>query len=301
MPREPQQVHDKPGTTHAALETPVLLLVFNRPETTQAVMQSLRAVRPTSLYIAADGPRQGRADDSHLCEEARKAAQSVNWDCDVRTIFREENVGCAVNVSTAITWFFEHVEGGIILEDDCVPSSSFFRFCEELLAYYRNESQVMHIAGANLQYGRRRGRASYYFSRYPNVWGWASWRRAWRHYDFSLRPSWKLEDTWSTQWQLSIQKRGGLAVVPGVNLVKNIGFGASATRTHDLIRAAFVEAEQMQFPLRHPKTMSVDRAADRFTYYVNHRLVRYPQLVWVYWLVDHARALFRSFKQWLPK
>ncbi len=195
------------------------------------MLESIRSARPPRLYVAADGPRPARLDEPALCEQARRAATSVDWPCEVRTKYRVENAGCALSVSSAITWFFEHEESGIILEDDCVPHPFFFRFCSELLMHYGADSRIMHIAGSSFQYGRRRGPASYYFSRYPNIWGWASWRRAWNHYDFSLRPSWKLEDTWDTQWQLSIEKRDGLAIVPNANLVKNIGIGPGATHT----------------------------------------------------------------------
>jgi hypothetical protein len=297
MASESTGIDTRPGENQGALQTPVLLLIFNRPKTTQATLESLRAVRPTALYIAADGPRRGSVDDATLCAEARRAATAVDWQCKIRTFFREENAGCAVNVSTAITWFFEHVEAGIVLEDDCVPGPSFYRFCTELLARYREDPRIMHIAGTNLQYGRRRGRASYHFSKYPNVWGWASWRRAWKHYDFSLRPAWKLDDTWDTQWQLSIAKAGGLSVVPGVNLVKNIGVGPGATHTNTPIRAAFLAAEQMRFPMVHPRDVVADRRADIFTYYAHHRLVKHHWLIWWHRLVDFLYLKLKPVKR----
>jgi hypothetical protein len=236
-------------------------------------------------------------EDVEGCAAARQVATAVDWPCDVRTLYRDSNLGCAVAVSTAITWFFENVEQGIVLEDDCVPSASFYRFCQELLEHYRAESRIMHIGGANVQYGRRRGPGSYYYSRYPNVWGWASWRRAWHWYDFSLRPSWRLEDTWDTQWQLSIEKAGGLAVVPNTNLVKNIGFRPDATHTTGRERAATLVAQEVSFPLRHPPAVRPDRAADVFTYYVLHRQVRFASLVWIYQLMDWAYSRLKSLKR----
>lgn len=297
MHNRPTRVDAGTSPDQGVLQTPVLLLIFNRPSVTQVVLESLRGVRPTTLYIAADGPRRGNDDDVRLCAEARRAVTAVDWECGIQTFFRDENAGCAVNVSEAITWFFEHVEEGIVLEDDCVPGRSFYRFCTELLARYREDPRIMHIAGANFQYGRRRGRTSYYFSKYPNVWGWASWRRAWKHYDFSLRPSWKLDDTWDTQWQLSIEKAAGLSVVPGVNLVKNIGVGPGATHTSAQIRAASLDAEEMHFPMVHPREIVVDRSADIFTYYAHHRLVKHHRLIAWYRLVDFLYLKLKPLKR----
>lgn len=278
-------------------EAPILLLIFNRPDTTKAVMESIRRARPERLFIAADGPRASAPGEERLCEEARRHAANVDWPCEVQTLFRGENAGCAINVSSAISWFFEHVEEGIVLEDDCVAGESFYPFCTELLAYYRHTPEVMHIAGTSFQYGRRRGRASYYLSRYPNLWGWATWRRAWRMYDFSLRPSWKLEDTWGTQWQLSIEKHNGLAVVPNRNLVKNIGFGEAATHTRGPLRPSKLVIEEMAFPLTHPKELVPDKAADTFTYYAHHRLVPHLGLIWLYRLQDYLRFRLKPIKR----
>ena len=207
----------------------------------------------------------------------------------------------ALAVSGAISWFFENVNEGIILEDDCVPTPSFYRFCTEILRYYHDEPRVMHVSGNSFQYGRRRGSASYYFSKYPNVWGWATWRRAWQRYDFSLRPSWELHDTWSTQWQLSIEKFDGVSIVPNVNLVRNIGFGPGATHTTGEERPAKLKADELPFPLVHPAELRPDYGADAFTYYAHHRMVPHLRLIWLYWAVDALRSMYRSIKRGMLK
>ena len=281
------------------LSVPILLLVYNRPDATRRALESMRAVMPTRLFIAADGPRPGVSGEAERCDEVRRVVERVDWDCEIGKLYRDKNLGCGLAVSGAIDWFFKNVTEGIILEDDCIPSPSFFRYCRDLLDYYRNETRVMHISGNSHQYGRRRGTASYYISRYANMWGWATWRRAWASYDFGLRPAWELQDTWDTQWQLSIEKAHGVAIVPNVNLVRNIGFGAGATHTKGRERPASLEAENMGFPLKHPASLTPHRAADAFTYYVHHRMVRHPNLIWMYQLVDYLYLRLKPIKRWL--
>ncbi len=279
--------------------TPILLLVFNRPETTREVVASIRSVRPLHLYVAGDGPRANVKEDEESCAAARQIATKTDWDCSVHTLFREVNLGCGLGVSSAVTWFFEHVTEGIVLEDDCVPSPSFYGYCQELLDHYREEERVMHVGGSNFQYGRIRGRASYYFSRYAHIWGWATWRRAWKDYDFNLRPPWLLRDTWDTQWQLSIERSGGVAIVPNVNLVENVGFGVGATHTTGNERASSLTAGEIALPLTHPASTAINIDADRFTYYVVFRNVRFPRLIWVYGLWDWLYSTLKSAKRML--
>jgi len=169
------------------LKTPVLFLVFNRPDTTRRVFEAIRAARPARLFLVADGPRERQPDDKEKCERVRYIATDIDWDCEVKTLFRKENLGCKNGVSSAIDWFFSHVDEGIILEDDCLPTESFFWFCEELLRRYRNDSRVMQICGSNFLRGWQRNNDSYYFSGYGPIWGWASWRRAWIYYDVDMK------------------------------------------------------------------------------------------------------------------
>lgn len=274
-----------------ALHTPILLLVFNRPDTTRAVMESIRAQRPTRLYVAADGPREGVATDLRDCAEARDVATDVDWDCRVQTLLREENRGAGRGIVEAIDWFLEREPQGIILEDDCVASGSFYRFCSELLEHYREEPQVMHISGSNFQYGRKRGRTSYYFSKYVHGWGWATWRQAWRRFDFGLIPEHERSHVWDAAWAASVQQDGGVGVIPNVNLVTNIGVGPTATHTRTRERFAFLPAKEMQFPLLHPASISVDQAADRLTYYANFRNIPSLRLMWLYQATDFVRLI----------
>ena len=156
--------------------TPILFLIFNRPEVTFAVFEQIQKIQPKYLFIAADGPRNYK--ENELCKATRDVVQKIDWDCELKTLFRNENLGCAKNVSSAIKWFFDHVEKGIILEDDCYPDLSFFSFCEELLNYYDNNDRIMAISGFNAQLGIKRTKHSYFFAEIPLVWGWATWRKA---------------------------------------------------------------------------------------------------------------------------
>lgn len=282
------------GQAGLPLDTPVLFLVFNRPETTRRVLETIRQARPRQLFVAADGPREHDPDGAQRCRAARDAALAVDWDCEVKTLLRTRNLGCKLAVSSAITWFFQHVDEGIILEDDTLPIANFFPFCQQQLAYYREDRQVMHIGGNSFQLGLQRGDGSYHFSNYNHIWGWATWRRAWKHYHpdvpflDSFRRSRAIEaifpnkadqdfwmqnfcrvargeiDTWDYQWTLTIWNQGGLSLLPCVNLVANIGFDANATHTvadNCLGRLPV----QDPGPLVHPVTRDVDREADQFT------------------------------------
>jgi len=249
------------------LDTPILLIVFNRPDTTRQVVEALRQVQPRQLYVAADGPREGVDGEEGLCAASRSVATTVDWECDVQTLFRGENLGCGLGPSSGISWFFDNVEAGIILEDDCVPDSTFFRFCRELLEYYSAVPKIMQISGANFLGGAKRGDASYYFSRYPHsVGGWATWRRAWKYFDYEAIPEEYRRHIWDWQWWLAFEKNGGLAVVPNVNLVTNIGCGrADATHTTQMDHpGANLPRHPMVFPLTHPRRL---RRMDRYTDY----------------------------------
>ena len=279
----------------AHFDTPVLFVVFNRPDTTAAVFNRIRDIKPERLFLAADGPREGVAGEKERCKEVRRIIEKVEWDCDVKTLFRTKNMGCARAVSHAITWFFNQVPEGIILEDDCLPDVSFFWYCRELLQKYRTTDRVKLIGGNNYQNGRRRGPGSYYFSRYPETWGWASWRRAWEHFNFEMND---LEETlatptmvnlfgssrerqywfrqfrqtakgemnaWDYQFTYAILKAGGIAVSPQVNLVENIGLYNHPTHVSLRDSRKSVRPQRLHFPLIHPP-MVVDEAADRYTH-----------------------------------
>ena len=289
--------------------TPVAMLIFNRPETTARVFERVREARPPKLLVVADGPRADRPGEAGRCREARAVVEAVDWPCELMTDYSEANLGCGERISSGLDWIFESVAEAIMLEDDCVPDPSFFRFCEELLDRYRGEERVMHISGDNFQSVGRAGGAvgslrrlagrgrspSYYFSRYPHVWGWACWRRAWIQYDFEMtrwrdgddsvlerfadpaeREFWRRTwdqvargdiDTWDYQWAQACLRRDGLAAMPRANLVSNIGFGEGAHHTSGAENPlANLGTEGMRFPLVHPNnSLGRDEAADAHT------------------------------------
>lgn len=232
---------------------PILLIIFNRPDVTRRVFEQIRALKPSQLFIAADGPRNNRADDLLLCEETRKITEQVDWPCTVKRLYREQNLGCGKAVSGAISWFFDAVEMGIILEDDCLPDPTFFSFCTSLLSTYQNDDRVMMISGTNYIFDEIQVPNEYYFCRYYSVWGWATWKRAWLKYDAVMQqwpnlkasnylayvfgPSRMTEvyeemfdavyagkiDTWDLQWVYTCMINNGLCATAANNLVKNIG------------------------------------------------------------------------------
>lgn len=275
------------------LNTPVLFIIFNRPDTTQQVFQRIREVRPRRLFIAADAPRPNKEGEKERCEATRKVVETIDWHCDVQRLYRDENAGCGMGVSGAISWMFSQVEQGIILEDDCVPDRSFFRYCEELLERYKTDTRIMQIVGTNALLGENVNADSYYFSANPSVWGWATWRRAWEKFDYNMTdfeefkarneienayPNARLAEiqmrkfenrknivvTWDYQWQFAMAINSGMAVVPEVNLIKNIGFSTEATHTTSMPELYHkVQVESLDFPLRHPKFVVVNHRADR--------------------------------------
>ena len=276
-----------------SLTTPVLFLIFNRPDLTEQVFNVIKRVRPSKLFVAADGPRQEEFDDIDKCKKARNIINQVDWDCQVKTLYRDNNLGCRVAISSAINWFFENVEEGIILEDDCLPSNSFFRFCQVLLEKYRYDERIMQINGNNYLFGKKQFKESYYFSKLNGCWGWATWRRAWRHYnekmpEFSIFREENLIDNyidnneisdwlmsyleeaskpdcgiWSTYWMYAIIIRNALSINPAINLVQNMGFREDATSgKHDSFKLySEVEAEEMG-EIVHPLFVLPDNEAD---------------------------------------
>lgn len=275
------------------LTTPVALLVFNRPEQTARVFAAIRAARPPRLLVVADGPRRGRPDDPERCAEVRRIVEQVDWPCELLCNYSEENLGCKMRVSSGLDWVFGQVEEAIILEDDCLPDPTFFRFCQELLHHYRDDERVMTICGTNLLRAWKTDIQDYHFSHNGCVWGWASWRRAWQYYDVKMS-LWRdpairakirnilgndhfyrqkaLEfdrvvsgsvDTWDYQWSFAQLVRSGLAVIPATNLVSNIGFGADATHTVNP-RTVYADtpATPCEFPLNFNQKLVPDPEYD---------------------------------------
>lgn len=277
-----------------SLETPILFLIFNRPDTTQRVFNEIKKAKPSKLYVAADGPRENKEGERELCIKTRNIIGQIDWKCDVIKLFRDENVGCKIAVSSAIDWFFENEEQGIILEDDCLPHESFFPFCEEMLKFYKNDERVSMISGDNFQFGWKNTDDSYYFSKYCHIWGWATWRRAWNEYDVEISdlPEFieqnkianifndkKLQkywlkilknvyngkiNTWDYQWSYSIWKQDGLCVLPNMNLISNIGCGSGTHVSNggDKSDVANMPTYEIEFPLIHPKSIERNNVAD---------------------------------------
>ncbi len=278
------------------MKTPVVLIIFNRPNHTERVFEAIRQAKPSKLLVIADGPRVNRTDDHQKCAAARAIIERVDWDCDVLKNYSDINLGCDPRIIDGLNWVFDIVEEAIIIEDDCVPHPTFFPYCEELLERYRDDERVMNISGQNVLFGRKRTEYNYYFSRFTLCWGWATWKRAWQHFDVDLKlwPEIRdrkfmkdiLEDPyavkvwertvqmlydgqltgWDFKWIFACWMQNGLCLVSDRNLVTNIGYGAEATHIHDendpYIKMA---TEAMTFPLKHPPFISRDLEADKFT------------------------------------
>jgi len=275
------------------LKTAVLFLIFNRPDTTKQVFEAIRKAKPPRLYVAADGPRPDRPGEGEKCKQVRRIATQVDWDCEVKTLFRDKNLGCGKAVSSAIDWFFENEEEGIILEDDCLPSQSFFWFCEELLERYRDDMRVWMITGRNNLGSWTPIESSYFYSKLPAIWGWATWKRTWCHYDFNIlrwRNAYtrkrvqdfvgieffasrekafnktfnKEIDTWDYQWAFSQYCNSGITMVPIYNLIENIGFGKNGTHTSDASSIfSKIKKNEIEYPLKHNDLIVSDLDYDR--------------------------------------
>jgi hypothetical protein len=242
--------------------------------------------------FVADAPQS--TAEAHACIESQKLASEVDWDCDVHVNFSHEHLGCALRVSTGLSWVFQQEETAIFLEDDCIPDASFFQFCEELLERYSGEEKVTMITGFNLLSEWNSRKYSYHFSQLGSSWGWATWRRSWKHFDLQMadwtsnrsslmrlkdelrnetlvqsraelfdKASRKLMDSWAVPWNFSMIMNGGLCAVPCVNLISNVGFGIDATHHKHMVDPNYgVPVRSMTFPLRHPATREPDRDFD---------------------------------------
>ncbi len=276
-------------------QTPILFLIFNRPDTTKLVFESIKRIKPAKLYIAADGARKHKVGEDLLCKETRSIIDLIDWECEIKTLFRNENLGCKIAVSSAIDWFFENEEQGIILEDDCLPNESFYIYCETLLNYYASNERIMHISGNNFQDGNVRGNGSYYFSNYNHIWGWATWKRAWKAYNVDLsfltetetetliekqfdtkkeRLFWnnifkkvinKTIGTWDYQWTYAVWKNNGLSILPNKNMIANIGFNNNGTHTSgvDILGLSNMKTFSIS-KIIHPTEIEINKKADKY-------------------------------------
>ena len=275
------------------MDTPVALLVFNRPDVTAQVFARIAAEKPRRLLVVADGPRPDRPGEAALCAEVRRIVTNVDWDCELLTDFADRNLGCGLRVSSGLDWVFRTVERAIVLEDDCLPSPDFFRFCEAMLERYADDPRIGMISGDYFLGELYRPEASYFFSRFTFIWGWATWRRSWRHYDWTLSrlPAAERERvlenlfdrhvaehwrqifrrmrndphfTWDYQLSFSLMTQGLVNIVPSVNLVSNIGFARpDATHTPGDSPFANLPCGWLPDPLVHPEFVAPSREADR--------------------------------------
>jgi len=285
--------------------SPVLLIGFNRPDFMRDQIAAVRVAKPARLYVAVDGPREGRPDEAEKCAEVREAVKLVDWPCEVKMLFREKNLGCKLGVSGAITWFFENEPEGIVLEDDCRPSPDFFRFATEMLARYRDDARIGAVCGFNFYNFQTDPKPSYHFSNHFEVWGWASWRRVWSKYDVEMTPyyekrrecyaksgqTWASQydclrqieaahngvlNTWDVQFWLAFVANHWLSVVPRERLVRNVGIN-SGESTHtggfDQHAHIFARCGKLDETIIHPDELICDLKADHKREYFSHGFV----------------------------
>ncbi|MEE9450696.1 MAG: hypothetical protein V3V72_11645 [Ignavibacteriaceae bacterium] len=284
------------------ITTPVVLIIFNRPELTKRIFQEIRNVKPTALYVIADGPRKTRPGENERCILTRNIIETVDWECKVYKNYSDVNLGCKKRISSGISWVFENTEEAIILEDDCLPHLTFFQYCEELLQKYREDERVMMISGNNFFRRSNIAEYSYYFTSFNHIWGWATWRRAWQHYDLEMKKWPKLKNsgflleivkdpksvhywntilqevydgkinTWAYQWLFAGWVNNKLNIIPSKNLISNIGFGVDSTHTaekdHPFSNLPLVE---MEFPLSHPPEVIRNMKTDLYETKTVHR------------------------------
>ncbi len=307
-------------------ETPILFVIFNRPDITQKVFNEIKKIRPKKLFITADGPRNN--EEKKLCNKTRKIIEQVDWECEIKKNYSNKNLGCKIGVSSGINWFFKHVEAGIILEDDCLPNQSFFYFCKELLERYKDNKKIMMISGDNFQNKKQHGNGSYYFSKMCHIWGWATWKRAWQHYDVNMKdyPEFKKQnkintiwgkkyiqkywikifdqiynkeiDTWDYQWVYSVWKQNGLSIIPNVNLISNIGFRDDATHTKSPNKLANKQLQTLK-KIKHPQKIIQSKKADN--YFLYNSIKKGTNNYFLYKITHMIKSIFKRFWTASPK
>lgn len=303
--------------------TPILFIVFNRPDTTFEIFQAIKNIKPSKLYIASDGARSNNEDEEKKVKLVRELVSNIDWPCDLNTLFSDVNKGCKIGVSSAIDWFFSKEELGIILEDDCLPSNDFFRFCEKMLIRYADNDNVFSISGNNFQ-KEKNINYSYYFSKYIHIWGWATWRRAWQKNELDIKfwPEWKKSnkwnslfsdnieriywegifdlaydnkiDTWDYSWIASVWFNNGITINPNINLVSNIGFNEDATHTKNSNQKFANLPIGKLDTIIYNDTFLVDTKADHYTFnkiFEGYKL-RWPQNYYY----AFKRILYNIFK-----
>ena len=291
------------------MKSPILFLIFKRPDTTQEVFNRIREVQPPRLYIAADGPRPEKEGEKEMCEATRKIVEQVDWPCEVHHLYRDQNLGCGKGVSSAITWFFEHEEQGIIIEDDILAHPDFFDYCDEMLERYKDDERIQMISGCNYFYDGYLSEYSYYMSVFACIWGWATWRRVWQTYHFNVNdyPVEEMKrkirvrmpqsadvyflkvyeqmrqqaiDTWDYQFVLNQQYYNRYSISPFTNMIENIGMGdVNASHTTEENATISNHKSKSSYPLRHPELLTTDKEADRVAMINSGQYIRQGEML----------------------
>tara|TARA_X000000950_G_C13823120_1_gene622783 strand:+ start:214 stop:1149 length:936 start_codon:yes stop_codon:yes gene_type:complete len=305
------------------LTTPVLLIAYRRPHTLKKVISALRRVKPQSIYVFCDGPKINDPETKNQVEMVHDVCMTeIDWDCSINTNFQTYNMGCRNGVKFAIDWFFSNVKSGIILEDDIVPIDSFFAFCQEMLEFYKDDKRVAQICGLSRCHDTYPKESSYSFSRYPHIWGWATWSRAWDLYDDEMS-SWSEikkknllsdignkkfnsywteqfdlveggHDTWDLVWAFSVITQNMISVVPKNNLITNIGFGEYATHTEGF-KIGTPDTKPLNFPLKHPKNFFVDDSVPSNIAYQTMNAPQYKER-WLTRLINKFQRLIKLYE-----
>jgi len=273
------------------LFTPIVLFIYRRSDNLERIIEVVRKAKPNEIYIISDGPKN-ESESKQVRKTRVQLERLINWPCKVHKNYAENNLGLKERFSTGIEWVFKTTDRAIFIEDDCIADPTFFKFCDELLERYKDDDRVMTISGNNFQFGSQKAKTSYYFSRYPHVWGWATWKRAWAKYDKDIsdwpshrQPSWLRDvthgfiiskfwkyifdrlyggkiNTWDYQLTYASFKNHGLNIIPSLNLVTNVGYGVGSTNIKKRNKTIGVPTSSMQFPLVHPKRFEADDIAD---------------------------------------
>lgn len=273
-------------------KTPVIMIIFNRADTANAVFEHVRKVQPPKLLLIGDGARQNKQGELEKVLKTREIAQKVDWNCEVLTNFSDENLGCKKRISSGLDWAFSIVDRAIILEDDCKPAETFFRFCDEMLERYKDDERIMMVSGDEQSGSKEQIAESYYFTKHVHIWGWATWARAWQKNDTAMKDWPEINrkkslahlfkhhrynfywchyfgvlyenrvNSWAGPWVYSVWKESGLSIAPKTNLITNIGFGKDATHTSGKSIYAEMQTQELEFPLVHPKYVLADARRD---------------------------------------
>lgn len=305
-------------------DIPILLVVFNRLETSIKTFNKIKEIQPKKIYIASDGPRDFVINEKNIVNNVRQTIlNQIDWECEIKTLFHEKNLGCSLGVYNAISWLFENEEYGIILEDDCVVSNSFFYYMEYLLKKYRYDTRIGMIAGHN-QLGIYNTSSSYIFSKYKACWGWATWKRAWKNMDYYMKwrasknidnvilnmgykgkdfKYWtyrlklidkKIVSAWDWQWYFSLSLNNQLCIFPPKNLVSNIGFDKDAT--HTSVFGKTIDSYEIEMPIENNEYIIPNYDFDKQFYKKNNSLYNSINQIVPICFKQHIKRLLRKLK-----